>query len=267
MTMRTIADDAGASLQYTEHGEGTLVLVLHGAYSTHLEIVAAIEPIFATHTAYRRVYPDLTGMGDSPAHESIQTTNDLVDLLEHLVEDVVGDAPLLVIGHSYGGHLARSIAARRPRQVVGMALICPMMPAAMHPEMHVIVRAEADAIGLVDPALRDDFTGYFVVQTVATAERFNAAVAPSIGRFDADAVGRVMEEWRVEHDPFNVAFDNPILIVTGRHDSFTGYRGPMALIDLFPRATFAVVADAGHALPHERPGLLAALVTDWLATV
>lgn len=148
-----------------------------------------------------------------------------------------------------------------------MALICPMTPTAMDSEAHVVVRAEADAIGLVDPSLRDDFAGYFVVRTPETADRFNAAVAPSTGRFDAEAVGRVMEAWRVEPDPDNAPFDNPTLIVTGRNDSFTGSRGPMALIDLYPRASFAVLADSEHALPHERAGLLAALVTGWLATV
>lgn len=265
--MRTVAGAAGASLQYTDLGAGTPVLALHGAYSTHLEIAAALEPILAPHNAYRRLYPDLTAMGDSPAHESIQTTNDLVDLVEHLVEQVVGDAPLLLVGHSFGCHIARAIAARRPQQVAGMALICPLTPAAMDPEPNVVVRAEADAVALVDPSLRDEYAGYFVVHTAATAERFNAAVVPSIGRFDADAVGRIMEAWRVEPDPDETTFGSPTLIVTGRLDSSTGYRGAMALIDLYPRATFAIVADAGHALPHERPDLLAALVTDWLAAV
>lgn len=34
-----------------------------------------------------------------------------------------------------------------------------------------------------------------------------------------------------------------------------------------PRCSVAVVDDAGHALPHERPALLHALLTDWLARV
>ncbi len=265
--MRTLTNDVGAALHYDDRDEGRFVAVLHGAYSTHHEIAAAIDPILSQRDAFRLLYPDLTGMGDSPIHESIQTTNDLVDLVEHLVEEVVGGAPLLLVGHSYGCHIARAIAARRPRQVAGMAPICPMMPTAMHPEPHVVVRAEADAIALVDPSLRQDYVAYFVVHTPESAERFNAAVAPSTGRFDAEAVGRVMEAWPVEPDPDHTPFDNPTLIVTGRNDSFTGYRGPIALIDLYPRASFVVLADTGHALPHERPGPLAALVTDWLATV
>ena len=200
------------------------MLVLHGAYSTHLQIAAALEPILAQGDLYRRLYPESTGMGDSPAHDSIRTTNDLV---EHLVERVVGDAPLLVVGHSYRCRLARAIAARRPRQVAGLALICPMTPRAMYPEPHVVVRAEADAIGLVDPSLRDDYAGYFVMHTPSTADRFNAAVAPSIERADPESVGRMMEARTVEPDPDKTPFENPTLILTGSSDSITGYRGAM----------------------------------------
>ncbi|HUF97186.1 MAG TPA: alpha/beta hydrolase [Ilumatobacter sp.] len=265
--MRTFTNPAGATLRYTDNGDGVALLALHGAYSTHGEIAGALEPILAPSEAYRRIYPDLTGMGDSPAHESIQTTNDMVSLVEDLVDEVVGAAPLLVVGHSYGGHIARALAAHRPQQVAGLALICPMLPNAMHPEPHVVVTAESAAIDLVDSTLRDDYASYFVVHTPATARRFNEAVAPSIGWFEADPVARIMEAWAVDPDPDSTLFDKPTLIVTGRRDSITGYRGPMALADEYPRATFVVLADTGHALPHERPDVLGALINDWLATI
>lgn len=41
----------------------------------------------------------------------------------------------------------------------------------------------------------------------------------------------------------------------------------LAAVDLLgdhPRATLAVIDGAGHALPHERPELLADLIDDWL---
>jgi pimeloyl-ACP methyl ester carboxylesterase len=36
------------------------------------------------------------------------------------------------------------------------------------------------------------------------------------------------------------------------------------LLDRYPHATLAVIEDAGHALMHERPELLAAFLRDWL---
>ncbi len=263
MSTRTFSDEAGATLRSMNAGDGPSVLALHGAYSTRHEIASALEPLLAPETGCRWMFPDLTGMGDSPAHPSVRSTNDLVDLLDGLVDELIGASPFAVVGHSYGGHLARAITARRPQQVAGLALICPLVPGARLPEPRTVVRSDPGVLDLIDPALRDEYRGYFVVRTAQTAERFTAAVAPSIGRADAEAVARMMGAPQVDPDPDLTPFDRPTLIVTGRHDSATGYRGPMELVDKYPRATFAVLADAGHALPHEQPELLGALLSDW----
>ena len=51
----------------------------------------------------------------------------------------------------------------------------------------------------------------------------------------------------------------------GRQDSTVGYLGAADLFDHYPRATLAVLDNAGHALPHEQPELLAGLLQEWLA--
>jgi pimeloyl-ACP methyl ester carboxylesterase len=55
-----------------------------------------------------------------------------------------------------------------------------------------------------------------------------------------------------------------VLIVSGRHDHWVGWERQQRLGDLYPRATVVTVGDAGHALPHERPRLVGALLNDWL---
>ncbi len=55
--------------------------------------------------------------------------------------------------------------------------------------------------------------------------------------------------------------------MTGRQDSTVGYSRAWELLEQYPRATFAVLDRAGHALPHEQPELLRALVTEWLDRV
>ncbi len=253
------------SLHFDDIGSGTSVLILHGAYSTRHETRGALEPFFADHDGYRRLYVDLPGMGDSPGDDTIQTSNDAVAVVDELMEAKFGSQPLLVIGHSYGAHIARGIAARRPQQVRGIALICPWTPTAMEAEPHQVVASEGDVSGVIDSALADEFKGYFVVHTPETARRFNDVVAPAIGRFDADTVQRMMEHWQLDPDPDTAGFDGETLIVAGRHDSFVGFRRQGELIDRYPRATYVVAGGSGHALPHERPQLLASLLTDWLA--
>ncbi|MEW2136428.1 alpha/beta hydrolase [Streptomyces sp. NPDC005409] len=57
------------------------------------------------------------------------------------------------------------------------------------------------------------------------------------------------------------------MVVAGRLDSTVGYAGAVDLVDHYPHASLAVLDDTGHALPHEQPDLLRALLTEWLARV
>jgi pimeloyl-ACP methyl ester carboxylesterase len=63
------------------------------------------------------------------------------------------------------------------------------------------------------------------------------------------------------------SYGYPTLLVTGRQDSAVGYARAWEMLEHYPRATFAVLDRAGHALPHEQPGLIRALVTEWLERV
>jgi pimeloyl-ACP methyl ester carboxylesterase len=61
-----LANVNGVPVHYAQHGSGTTVLALHGAGVDHREIMGALEPLFAERPGYRRVYPDLPGMGRTP---------------------------------------------------------------------------------------------------------------------------------------------------------------------------------------------------------
>jgi len=52
--------------------------------------------------------------------------------------------------------------------------------------------------------------------------------------------------------------------VTGRHDHVVGYRDAFGLLEHYPRATFAVLDDAGHNAILEQPRVVGALLTEWL---
>jgi pimeloyl-ACP methyl ester carboxylesterase len=259
-----VVNAAGASLRYEPIGSGVAVLILHGAYSARVELRTALEPTFIGHHGYRRLYLDLPGMGDSPAHESIVSSADVLDVIDELIATEIGALPFAVIGHSYGAHLARGIAARHPRQALGIALICALIPDAMTPEPHEIVHTEGDPYEILDLAHVDEYRSYFVSHTPESAQRFNDAVAPALGKFDAAAVARVMERWEIPLDPDGAPFDGEALILTGRHDSTVGFREQFRLIDSYPRATYIVASGAGHALPHERPDLVVTVLGDWL---
>ena len=57
------------------------------------------------------------------------------------------------------------------------------------------------------------------------------------------------------------------MVFAGRLDSTVGYAAATDLLDQYPHASLAVIDDAGHALPHEQPELLRALLVEWIGRV
>jgi pimeloyl-ACP methyl ester carboxylesterase len=268
-----LANVNGIPVHYAEHGSGTPVLALHGGSVDHREIMGALEPVFADRPGYRRLYPDLPGMGRTPAPETMDSTDAALELLLGLVDEVIGDEPLLVAGHSFGGYLARAIANRRPDRVAGLAVICSLggeqEQGDEHPE-HVVLHAAADldVDGTLEPEMAAEFRDYLVVHTLETLQRFQETVAPGVALADHAALERMSAQWRLRTAPEQgPRFASPTLILAGRHDSTVGYAAAWRLLEHYPRATLAVLDRAGHALPHEQPGLLGALVGEWLDRV
>jgi pimeloyl-ACP methyl ester carboxylesterase len=246
------------AVHYVQHGVGRPVVVLHGAGADHREAEACFEPVFSGVGGFRRIYPDLPGMGRTAAY-NLRSAEDVLDTLLHFTREVTGSAAHLLIGHSAGGYYAQAMAARESEQVAGLALVCPLLPGLLDaPEHRVVV--ESDGIG------DDDFRSYFVVQSPQMLERYERYVRPAAALVDKAALERIGEQWELPRD-HGPAYPGPTLVVAGRLDSTVGYAAAVDLLDHYPRASLAVVDDAGHALPHEQPELLRALVTEWLARV
>ncbi|RYP88069.1 alpha/beta hydrolase [Nocardioides guangzhouensis] len=246
----------GTAVYRVEHGDGRPVLVLHGAGVDHREAEACFEPALGAREGYRRIYPDLPGTGRTPAPESVRSADDVLSVLLDLAAEVAPTERLLVVGHSAGAYYAQGMAARRPDRVAGLALVCPLLAGVRDvPGHHPVVAAE----DLGDQEFRD----YFVVQTPAMLERYERFVAPGAALADQAAMARIGERWELapaEGPPY----EGPTLVVAGRLDSVVGHAAAEDLLDHYPRCTLAVLDGAGHALPHEQPQLLAALLDDWM---
>jgi pimeloyl-ACP methyl ester carboxylesterase len=247
------------AVYYVAHGEGTPVLVLHGAGVDHRETEACFEPVFGEHHRHRRIYPDLPGMGRTAAPASLRSADDVLDTLLRFTDEVVGPDSALLIGHSAGAYYAQGIAARRPARIAGLALICPLLARVRDVPAHRAVVA-ADDLG------DEEFRSYFVVQTPAMLDRYERFVAPAVPLVDHAALERIGERWELS-TPDSPPYDGPTLVVAGRQDSTVGYAAAADLLDYYPRASLAVLDGTGHALPHEQPNLLLSLIDDWLVRV
>lgn len=245
-------------LHYAEHGSGMPLVALHGAGVDHHDVEVALEDIVPR--GLRRIYPDLPAMGRTTA-AGLNSNDDVVTVLCAAIDRLAGGEAVLLLGHSYGAYLARAVATRRPDLVRGLALLCPVGESTGEVPAPSVARTDADAYADLDRGLREGFEGYFVVRTRANARRYRDHIAPATALVDQDALGRIFAGWPVTVGPFS----KPALIVAARRDCVAGYADAAGLAESYPNSTFAVIDDAGHALMHEQPEVLRALVAEWVA--
>lgn len=248
-------DARGTRVHYVEHGAGRPVLVLHGAGVDHRETEAAFEPGLAAHGGLRRIYPDLPGAGLTRTPDTVRSAEDVLDVLFATVDEVAGERPLVLVGHSAGAYYAQAVADRAPQRVAGLVLVCPLLPGARDVPPHRPVVTD-DTLG------DEEFRQYFVIQTPAMLERYQQAVAPGVADADAATAERIGAHW--ELGPAPDTYDGPVLVVAGRLDSTVGYAAAVDLLDRYAHATLVVVDGAGHALPHEAPAVLSGILSGWL---
>nr|BFE61938.1 alpha/beta hydrolase [Dactylosporangium thailandense] len=249
-------------MYFVERGYGVPVLAVHGFTPDHRLMLGCLEPIFDRIPGYRRLYPDLPGMGRTPG-DGIDSSDDVLAALDAFVTEHIGTEPFLLIGESYGGYLGRAVTSRRPDQVRGLALICSIGTAVEHAKRTVPEHATLR----IDPDLDADpgFTEMAVVRTAAAYERFKAEVQPGLDAADEATLARILRRYALSTEPESgPPFTRPALILCGRQDSTTGYEDQYALLPHYPRATFAVLDVAGHNLQFEQPELFEALLTEWM---
>lgn len=256
------------TLHHVIFGDGVPVLALHGWTPDHRLMTGCLEPIFSQLPGYRRLYPDLPGMGQSPAGD-IDSSDGIMAAVRDFIDEQLGDEPFVLIGESYGGYLSRGLVAERPGQILGLGMICPT-GTLWHKDRkvpeHVVLRTEP---GVVESLTEDeDFTDLAVAQTAAALAAYRRDVAPGLAVADQLALDRIQKNWALSTAPESgPIYTRPTLVLCGRQDAVTGYEDLYDLLPHYPRATYAVLDVAGHNLQLEQPELLGALVREWLQRV
>jgi len=109
----------GVRLHYLEAGRGTPMLLLHGWPQTAYAWRKVI-PALAEH--YRVLAPDLRGMGDSDKPSDGYDMRTVATDVHALIEALGLDRPYLV-GHDWGGLVARRYALDRPGVAARLAIL------------------------------------------------------------------------------------------------------------------------------------------------
>jgi pimeloyl-ACP methyl ester carboxylesterase len=231
-----------------------------------------LEPIFGHRDGWQRIYFDLPGMGKTPARDWITDSDGMLDVVLGFVDQVIPGQSFALAGESYGGYLARGVVYRRPETVDGLLLICPLIIPEFEkrsvPPLVVLAKDE-ELLASLDPADREEFESFIVVQTREVWERTKEEVMSGLGVADEAFLTKLLTEGYplsidVDAAP---AFEKPALFLLGRQDVAVGYRDAWAIVENYPRGTFVVLDRAGHNLQIEQPIVFNALVNEWLDRV
>lgn len=267
------AEVGGAAVYYEEYGQGMPLLCLHGFPEDHGVMAGCVEPNKAGLQGYRRIYPDLPGMGRSPASPHIHNADDMLRLLRAFAAVVVGGQGYLLLGQSYGGYLALGMACKYPGDIEGLFLLCPCVVADRSRRSLPHKTAVPRAINLLPEDNWEDFEEFLEYTAVANNEtwsRYKAEVLPGLRMADQDFVRRYQGEgygFSFEGDFGDIHFVKPTCFLTAAQDSCVGYEDTYGLYKNFARATFTVVEGAGHNLQIEQPAYFDFYLCEWLKTV
>jgi pimeloyl-ACP methyl ester carboxylesterase len=257
------------TVHYEVFGEGTPLVVLHGWPADHQSMVRAFEPIFELRGGWKRIYPDLPGMGETPGMEWIENHDDMLQIVTDFIDCVAPEQNVAIAGYSYGGHLAQGVVYQRPATVDGLFLLAPYIEDGCPIPAHITLVKDEALFEDLDPAVAAAFRGIAVVQNEKTLYEFEDGLGRAAELADQAFLARLAPSLTFSFDvrALPEPFDRPALILTGRQDSGTGYCGAWNLLDNYPRATYAVLDRAGHVLPWEQEHLFRVLVDEWLDRV
>ncbi|HCS40512.1 MAG: 2-hydroxy-6-oxo-6-phenylhexa-2,4-dienoate hydrolase [Chloroflexi bacterium HGW-Chloroflexi-7] len=258
-------------IYYEVIGSGRPLLTIHGWSPDHRLMKGCLEPVFQTLDApWQRIYFDLPGMGQTPGASWIDGSDAMLEVVLAFIDGVLPGQQFAIAGESYGGYLARGVVKKRPEQVEGMLLICPVADQSTRlehaPAFQIIEKDEAFVNSLSEEDQKF-FTGINVVQTRRVWQKFKEDVIPGLKLADTEFLEKVLSQhvpYSFDVDKLDAPFAKPSLMVMGRQDHVVGYRDQWNLLENFPRASFVVLDKAGHNMQIEQDVVFHALVREWL---
>lgn len=239
------------SLAVEVRGHGRAVLFIHGFPLDRM----LWRHQLAELTGWRRIVPDLRGLGESDAptngYSMAAYADDLLGLL-----DVLGVQRAVLAGLSMGGYVAFEILRRRPGRVAGLVLLStraePDTPQAQEARDAMIALARERGALPVAEAMLPKLLGEDSLRerpdVVEEARRM-------MERAPVNGIIGALESMKARPDsrPLLPTLGGmPVLVLAGEQDRIVSPGEMRALAEAIPHARFDLVTGAGHVSPLER---------------
>jgi 3-oxoadipate enol-lactonase len=260
----------GAEIAFDDIGSGHALLFVHAGIADRRmwdHQMTALSP------EYRVVRMDLRGFGDSEdAVEPFANYEDVRGLLDALEIDQA-----IVIGDSMGGDTALEVTLAYPERVVGLVLVSTRAALTdASPELKMVWEAADAAFE------RGDIDAATEIETVAWIDGRDRTAAELDPAFRAMAKEMIQLTWdRV--DPNAVEIEQrkldpprqgrlaevrvPTLLVHGDRDFAEIAESMQVLAGQIPGARSAVIENASHLPPMERPEQFNAILCQFLENI
>jgi 2-hydroxymuconate-semialdehyde hydrolase len=273
---RLVVIDGGLALNVLEQGQGPPVVLVHGLPSNAYdwgELPARLAALGHRVVAYDRIGYGYSSrpVGDHEHYTYASNASDLAALL-----DALGIEQAALVGWSYGGAVAQSLALVYPGRVTRLVLVGSVGPALAERPLDLMGRVERSALAwpllvwirslpplrraVVRTSVADAFSGTSAIPA-GWVERTDAMLRLP-GTLDAYVTelhrGRP-EELRPEK------IFVPSLVVHGSDDRLVAASVGTDLARRLPRSEELAVARGSHMLPVTHPDLLARQIDDFLS--
>ncbi|MGC2289224.1 MAG: alpha/beta fold hydrolase [Thermoplasmata archaeon] len=217
--------------------------MFHESPSDHYRAMAQVEPTFRARTGWQRIYPDLPGHGNTPGTDRVRDMDDYLDVMIEFVDKVTRRRRFALGGSSFGAYLGLGVARKRASKLDGLLLSVPEINHNPLEDRRDEAFESPPMETLLDPVL--GLPGYVEDTQWLQGLPFRD----------------------VNLDLYHGLIRAPTLFLLGRQDTPFRYRAYWRLVPDFPRATFALLDGASHALWTDRKMLVRDLVQDWLERV
>ncbi|GIW52924.1 MAG: hypothetical protein KatS3mg081_2279 [Gemmatimonadales bacterium] len=254
----------GIALALDIQGDGAPILFIHGFPLDR----TVWRPVMAKLTGWKRIAPDLRGMGLSDLSDRYSMADYADDLAALL--DALDTERAVICGLSMGGYIAFEML-RRHRERVRALILCNTRAEADDEEGR---RKRDEMIQLLErdgpPALAELMIPKLLAPLSLTAmpqvvEHLRAMITGSPAAGLAGAL-RAMRD-RPDSTPLLGEIGVPTLVIAGRDDQLIPPAASKNMAEAIPGAQFTLIPDAGHLVPLEQPVATSRVIAEFLEAV